>query len=174
MWFVRDDAGVGRNRAGTGLALALFLVALASVPGGLSIATAVLVGVAILIVVGTFAPVIPGVRRLPLIGGRSAEPTTQGGTGTQGIDKRIDLNEHRRRGAELTAAPPNEALAQEWSDKVVKYLKEEGWPFPGVVERFQNAGTGTAADRLRPRVDVLGEFIARLGSADESGSAPSA
>jgi hypothetical protein len=160
--FVRDDADVGRNRAGTGIALGVFLVGLAAVPGGLSIATPVLVVVAILIVVGTFAPAIPGVRRLPLIGRRP------------GSDKRIALNEYRRRGAELAAAsPPNEALAQEWSDGVVKYLIEEEWPYAD-VKRFQNAGTGTAADRLRPRVNVLGEFIARLDSADGSGNAPSA
>jgi hypothetical protein len=87
-------------------------------------------------------------------------------------DKRIVLNEYRRRGAELDAAPSDEALAREWSDTVVKFLSEGGWPFADVA-RFQNAGTGTAANRLRPRADALGALIARLGSgaiADESGS----
>lgn len=78
-------------------------------------------------------------------------------------DERIVLNEYRRRGAELDAAPLDEALAREWSDTVVRFLSEGGWPFAD-VERFQNAGTGTAANRLRPRADVLGALIARLGS----------
>jgi hypothetical protein len=78
-------------------------------------------------------------------------------------DKRIVLNDYRRRGAELAAGPPDEARAQEWSDSVVKFLSGEGWPWAD-VKRFQNAGTGTAANRLRPRVDVLGALIDRLGS----------
>ena len=99
----------------------------------------------------------------PLIEDESRLSAPQGGTGTQGIDKRIALNEYRRRGAELAAAPPDEAVARDWSDTVVKFLCQGGWPFAD-VERFQNAGTGTAADRLRPRVDVLGALIARLDS----------
>jgi hypothetical protein len=90
----------------------------------------------------------------------SAEHSRDESRGTRGVDRRIALNEYRRRGAELDAAPPDEAVAREWSDAVVRFLSEVGWPF-AVVERFQNAGTGTAANRLRPRADVLGALIAR-------------
>jgi hypothetical protein len=99
------------------------------------------------------------------------QETTPAGRASDG-DKRTALNEYRRRGAELDAAPSDEALAREWSDTVVNFLSEGGWPFAD-VQRFQNAGTGTAANRLRPRADALGALIARLGSgaiADESGS----
>jgi hypothetical protein len=66
---------MGRNRALVGLALAALLVALAAVPGGPSLATGPLVGAGVIVAIGTFAPVITGVRRLPLVGARPAELT---------------------------------------------------------------------------------------------------
>jgi len=64
-----------------GLGIATFLVALAVVPSGVAVGTALLVVAAVLVVAGTFAPVLPGVRRLPVIGA-PALPALQISTGS--------------------------------------------------------------------------------------------
>jgi hypothetical protein len=55
--------------------MAAVLVGLAAVPGGPPAATVLLVVAALLVLFGTFAPVIPGARRLPVIGASRAELT---------------------------------------------------------------------------------------------------
>ena len=98
----------------------------------------------------------------PLGGSGQLPPLSSEQSSDRSRDLRIRLNDHRRHGAEYVKAnPPDEALARGWSDEVVRFLYDEGWSSDDVGQ-FQNAGLGTAADRLQPRVDVLGRFVARL------------
>jgi hypothetical protein len=56
------------NRVAAGLGIPVFVLGLVVVPDGFAWATVPLVVVALLALVGFFAPVLPGVRRLPLVG----------------------------------------------------------------------------------------------------------
>jgi hypothetical protein len=56
------------DRAAAGLSGAAILVVIALSPGGLAVMEAVLLVVAALVVLATFAPALPGLHRLPIVG----------------------------------------------------------------------------------------------------------
>jgi hypothetical protein len=105
---VRDDAGMDRYRAGIGVAVAALLVGLAAVPGGLSVATAPLVVAAALVVLGTFAPAIPGLRRLPVIGASCAALTVVfDPNDSECVQDRADHTDPRQRDFQLRLRATN-------------------------------------------------------------------